>query len=71
MSFVTNIISCPWHLLASIWKYSVIFIIADMDESLSIWSIHKLLEYSRSDKGYQLEIYRPLSLCLLQSVCYN
>ena len=44
-SFVTNIISCPWHLLASIWKYSVIFIIADMDESLAIWSIHKLLEY--------------------------
>ena len=42
------IISCRWHLLTSIWKYSVIFIIA---ESLAIWSIHKLLEYSRSDKG--------------------
>ena len=29
MSFVTNIISCPWHLLTSIWTYSVIFISAE------------------------------------------
>jgi len=42
------IISCRWHLLTSIWEYSVILIIA---ESWAIWSIHKLLEYSRSDKG--------------------
>ena len=63
-----NIISYPWHLLASIWKYSVIFIIA---ESLAIWSIHKLLEYSRCNKGDQLEICRSQSFCLMQSVCYN
>ena len=32
---------------------------------------HKLLEYSRCDKGDQLEIDRSQSFCLLQSVCYN
>ena len=68
MPFVTNIITCPWHLLTSIWKYSVISIIA---ESLAIWSIHKSLEYSRSGKGDQLETDRSQSFCLLQSVCYN
>ena len=68
MSSVTNSITCQWHLLTSMWKYSVIFISA---ESVAICSIHKLLEYSRCDKGDQLEIGGSQSFCLLQSVCYK
>ena len=60
MSFVTNIISCPWHLFTSSWKYSVTFIIAV-----------SLVIDSQNDKGDQLEIDRSQSFCLLQSVCYN
>ena len=67
MQSIPYIISCRWHLLTSIWKYSVILVIA---ESLAI-SIHKLLEYSRSDERDQLEIDRSQSFCLLQSFCYN
>ena len=36
-----------------------------------LWSIHKLLEYSRSHKGDQLGIGRSQSFCLLQSACYK
>ena len=39
-------------------------------ERLAI-SVHKMLEYSRSEEGDQLGIDRSQSFCLLQSVCYN
>ena len=48
ISLLTITVIYRLHLLSSIWKHSVIFIIA---ESWAIWSFHNFFEYSRCDKG--------------------